>query len=69
MYAPARTPQDIVEKLSAACEEATAKDDYQNSVRDANRSPHYMGLAELATFFQQEFQRTADLFIEIGLKK
>ena len=36
---------------------------------DANRSPHFMGSADLSDFFQQEFQRTADLFMEIGLKK
>ncbi|MCY4462106.1 MAG: tripartite tricarboxylate transporter substrate binding protein [Albidovulum sp.] len=69
LYAPAGTPQTIVDKLSESCEAATSQSAYQDSVMDANRSPHFMGSADLSDFFQQEFQRIADLFMEIGLKK
>ena len=69
LYAPAGTPQAIVDKLSASCQKATGQVAYQESVKKANRLPQFMNAADLGAFFQKEYQRTADLFKEIGLGK
>jgi len=69
LYAPAGTPQAIIDKLSASCEKATSSSAYQDSVKKANRLPQFMNSEELGNFFQSEYKRTADLFKEIGLGK
>jgi tripartite-type tricarboxylate transporter receptor subunit TctC len=69
LFAPAGTPQAILDKLSKACEESTGQGVYQESVKKANYEPEFMNAAEFSAFFQQQFVRMADLFEEIGLKK
>ncbi len=69
LYAPAGTPKEIVDKLSASCETATSQTAYKASVKKANRLPQFMNASDLSTFFQQEYKRTAELFKEIGLNK
>lgn len=68
LFAPAGTPDEVVERLSAACEEATSRDTYKQSVRDAGSVASYKNAADFDTFFHDEYRKNADLFEEIGLK-
>ena len=69
LFAPASTPQAIVDKLSASCAEATGLNAYGESVKKANLTPQFRDSAAFSAFYNQEYKRFADLFKEIGLKK
>lgn len=69
LFAPAGTPQPILDRLSAACKEATALDAYMDSVQAAAYTPRYLDSAEFKAFFQEQYRGNATLFQEIGLKK
>lgn len=69
LFAPAGTPQPIVDKLSNSCAEATSVPAYGESVTKANLTPQFKDSAAFTAFFKQEFERFAALFKEMGIKK
>ncbi|MCW2134768.1 Bug family tripartite tricarboxylate transporter substrate binding protein [Arthrobacter sp. VKM Ac-2550] len=57
IMAPAGTPDDVVQKLSAAMEAAVADPAYQKVIEDSNLVPTYKDSEEMSTFIKEEAER------------
>lgn len=69
LFAPAGTPDSILDKLATACENATKTDRYLATVKKSGRTPHFMNRAEFTAFFAQQYKDNASLLTAVGLKK
>mgnify|MGYP001814243166 FL=1 len=69
LFAPAGTPKEILDKLSTACSEASASQEYIDSVVAAKKTPNFLGSEEFKALFLEQYKANATLFQEIGLKK
>ena len=69
LFAPAGTPKEILDKLSTACSEASASQEYIDSVVAAKKTTNFLGSEEFKALFLEQYKANATLFQEIGLKK
>ena len=67
LFAPAGTPAEVLDTLSAACEAATATDSFIDGMASANYIVRYMGREEFTTFFEEEYARNRELLPVIGV--
>ena len=65
LFAPASTPADIVEKLSAAMGEIAADKDFQTSAEQMSCTVAYLPHDDFAKFYDQQFAIYARLLKEI----
>lgn len=68
IMAPKGTPEDVVEKLSAAMEKAVEDQKYQKVIKNSNLVPLHRDSEEMSTFLQEEAERYGP-WIEAGKKK
>jgi tripartite-type tricarboxylate transporter receptor subunit TctC len=68
MVAPAKTPQPIVDKLSAAIGEAIRSPDVARTLVDKGTQPVGSSAAELSAFLAQEKERYGGLVRQLNLK-
>ncbi|MDE0113281.1 MAG: tripartite tricarboxylate transporter substrate binding protein [Albidovulum sp.] len=68
-FAPAGTPDSIVEKLSSSCEQAAAAESFKENMAMANRLIRYMGTEQFTSFFKEAFDLNGQLLREAGLLK
>lgn len=68
LFAPAGTPDDVLDTLSAACEAAVETDSFIEGMANANYIVRYMGREEFGEFFQAEYIRNRDLLPVIGVE-
>lgn len=68
-FAPAGTGDEIVSKLSSACEAAVTTDTFVENMAKANRAVVYKSTAEFGPFFQKAFELNGELLKEAGLIK
>ncbi len=66
-FAPAGTPDEAVDVLSSACEQAVATDSFNANMAGANRLIRYMGTGEFSAFFRQAFELNGKLLKDAGL--
>ena len=69
MFAPAGTPDEVMDKLSASCGNMAATDAYLKAMSDAKRTVAYLGSEEFTAFFAEQFANNGDLLSAIGMKK
>ena len=69
LFAPAGTPEDVLNKLDAACKQGTTTERYNDTVKNSGRTPRFMDRAEFSEFFVQQYQDNAELLTAVGLKK
>ena len=69
LFAPAGTPEQILDKLGQACEAATKTERYKRTVKKSGRTPRFMNRAEFTAFFAQQYKDNAALLEVVGLKK
>ena len=69
LFAPAGTPEAILNKLGSACDAATKTDRYKKTVKNSGRTPRFMNRAEFTKFFAQQYKDNASLLTAVGLKK
>ncbi|MEM7463313.1 MAG: tripartite tricarboxylate transporter substrate binding protein [Pseudomonadota bacterium] len=69
LFAPAGTPEDVLNKLDEACKEATSTESYKATVEKSGRTPRFMDRAEFSEFFKQQYKDNASLLTAVGLKK
>lgn len=65
ILAPAGTPQEVVEILTAAIKKIVASEDHQKKLRDLGASPNYLNPKEYAAFWLSYESRVAPLMKEI----
>lgn len=68
-FAPAGTPSDIIEKLSAACEEAVQQPSFVEGMAKAKRLIRYMPTDEFREFFTDQYKNNGKLLRDAGLIK
>lgn len=66
-FAPAGTPEDVVETLSEACEKAVATDSFVENMAAANRNVRYMPRAEFTDFFASQFEQNGQMLKDTGV--
>jgi tripartite-type tricarboxylate transporter receptor subunit TctC len=68
-FAPAKTPQLIVDKISAALMRAVARDEIANQLKKTGIEPYsYPTPGEFGTFFRDEYNRWGAFIRESGIK-
>ena len=68
-FAPAGTPADVVEKLSAACQQTASHDEYLARAADAKRNIGFLNSGDFTEFYVSQFNQAGDLLESAGLKK
>lgn len=68
-FAPAGTPDDVIGRLSEACEQAVSTDAFKANMAKANRAVVYKSTAEFSPFFREAFKLNGELLKEAGLIK
>lgn len=68
LFAPAGTPQAIVDKLEAACKAALADPETIELFARQKQPLHFMGQAEFKAFIAKEYESARVLVDELGLK-
>ncbi len=63
------TPDDIVAKLSDACEMVVATGSFKENMAGANRLIRYMVTSEFGPFFRTAFELNGELLQKAGLIK
>jgi len=66
-FAPAGTPEDVVETLSGACDAAVATDSFAENMASANRNIRYMPRGEFSEFFAQQFGQNGQMLADTGV--
>jgi len=66
-FAPAGTPDDVVNTLSDACAQAVSTETFRENMAGANRLVRYMPTTEFAPFFREAFELNGQLLEEAGL--
>lgn len=69
LYAPANTPVEILEKLSDACGEAVEEPDVKARLQDANFIVRYLGHEEFQAFYEEQYDASRAMLINIGMVK
>lgn len=67
LFAPAGTPEDVIEKLSAACAEAVKNQAFIDGMAAANHIIDYQDRATFTEFYNQQFNNNRQLLVNIGL--
>jgi tripartite-type tricarboxylate transporter receptor subunit TctC len=60
LFVPAGTPQDIVERLSAAATKAVASEDMQSKIKKSGGDPRVMGAKEFGSYIEKDIARWAE---------
>ncbi len=68
-FAPAGTPEQIVTKLSDACDIAANSESFRENMKKAKRQVRYLPRQEFAEFFAQQYEQNGALLKEAGLIK
>jgi tripartite-type tricarboxylate transporter receptor subunit TctC len=68
LWAPERTPRQIVEKLHAEVQKALADPTVQQRIADTAGEPSDMGLAEIDPFVKAEIAKWAEVVKRAGIK-
>ncbi len=68
LFAPAGTPEDILDNLSAACGEAVKDSDFIAGMDKANYIVRYLGRNDFRDFFQAEYEKNKEMLPIIGVK-
>jgi tripartite-type tricarboxylate transporter receptor subunit TctC len=69
IFAPAETPPEVVEKLSAACEEAVQAESTIEGMANQQTPIAYMNAKEFTAFVRDEHEKNAEVLEAAGLKK
>lgn len=69
IVAPKGTPDDVVQKLSAACEEATKGPNFTKVTSSTSTNVEYMDSAEFGSFVESEFEKNGQVLKDAGLTK
>ena len=69
LFAPAGTPEKVVDTLSNTCEQAVSSQSFQDNMTKANRIIRYMDTDEFSAFFKQAYEQNGELLKEAGLIK
>ncbi len=67
VYAPAGTPQAIVDKLAGAMEKVATREDYRQRVMEQGAYATFMGPEELGEFTRSELAHWGDVIKEAGI--
>lgn len=67
LFTQAGTPEDVVARLSSACEQAVETDTFQENMAGANRLVRYLGTEEFGPFFREAFELNGQLLRDAGL--
>lgn len=67
LVAPAGTPEDVINKLSAACAEAVTDQAFIDGMAAARHVIDYQGREEFQAFYAQQFANNRQLLVNIGL--
>ena len=67
LFAPAGTPEDVIETLSAACAEAVLDEAFVAGMDAANQSIDYQDRAAFSAFYEQQYSDNRQLLVNIGL--
>lgn len=67
LVAPAGTPEDVINKLSAACAEAVKDQDFVDGMAAARHVIDYQGREEFQAFYADQFANNRQLLVNIGL--
>ena len=68
LFAPAGTPQDVVDKLSAAVKEATESDEFRDNLSAMGANAGFMPADELDTYIAEERESFAAIFKDAGME-
>lgn len=68
LFAPAGTPPDIVERLSAATVKAVGSESMQSRIRKAGGEPQVMGSKDFTEYVRKDFIRWAEAVKAAGVK-
>ncbi|KPB02342.1 Bug family tripartite tricarboxylate transporter substrate binding protein [Ahrensia marina] len=69
IVAPKGTPADVVEKLSAACGEATKGPNFTKVTESTSTNVEYMDSATFGSFVDSEFEKNGQILKDAGLSK
>jgi len=69
LFAPAGTPEDVIEKLSKACAVAVKDQALVDGMAAANHIIDYQDRAAFTEFFNDQFANNRQLLVNIGLLK
>lgn len=69
LYAPAKTPPEILQKLSDACGQAVEDPDVKSRLEEANFIVRYLGHEDFQTYYEDQFDASRVMLTEIGLVK
>jgi tripartite-type tricarboxylate transporter receptor subunit TctC len=68
LFAPAGTPQPIVDRLAAAATKAVASQDLQSKIKNNGGDPIVMGPREFEAYLQKDIRRWSDAISAAGIK-
>lgn len=68
LFAPAGTPDDVLDTLSDACAQAYEAPEFQKGMQGANYITRFMGREEFTPFFEEEYDRNREMLSIIGVK-
>ncbi|WP_026155146.1 tripartite tricarboxylate transporter substrate binding protein [Paracoccus sp. N5] len=68
LFAPAGTPQDVLDKLSAAVKEAAESDDFRDKLATMGANASFMPAEELDAYIARERESFAAIFKEAGME-
>ncbi|MDB5900139.1 MAG: hypothetical protein JWP41_3741 [Ramlibacter sp.] len=68
LFAPARTPAPVVQRLAALLEKATQSEAFRKYAADVNSDPGFLGPAALASFQKVQIQAYRDAMAAAGLE-
>jgi tripartite-type tricarboxylate transporter receptor subunit TctC len=68
LFAPAGTPQEIVDRLAAATTKAVASEDLQSKIKKNGGDPIVMGPKEFAEYLQKDIRRWSEAISAAGIK-
>lgn len=67
LFAPAGTPADVIDTLSAACAEAVENEAFVEGMSAANHVLAYLGREDFVAFYNDQFANNRQLLVNIGL--
>jgi tripartite-type tricarboxylate transporter receptor subunit TctC len=67
LFAPAGTPPDIVERLSAAATKAVASQDMQSKIKKSGGDPRVMGAKDFADYVQKDIVKWSETVKASGI--
>lgn len=68
LFAPAGTPDDVLETLSDACGKASEDDEYRQAMASSNYNVRYMPRADFHDYYQSQFTDNKAMLNVIGVK-